>query len=62
MDNLKLYAKNDHNLEGLLSTVEWFNGDRGMQFGLDKCANITFKESSLVTSKNITLDIIPEIA
>ena len=31
--DLKLYAKNDDDLEGLLSTVKRFNGDIGMQFG-----------------------------
>ena len=36
MDDLKLYAKNDKELEGLLSTVKQFSDDIGMEFGLDK--------------------------
>ena len=38
MDELKLYAKNDKEREGLLSTVKQFSDDIGMEFGLDKCA------------------------
>ena len=42
MDDLKLYAKNDKELEGLLSTVKQFSDDIGMEFGLDKCAKASF--------------------
>ena len=43
MDDLKLYAKNDGDLEGLLATVKRFSDDINMEFGLDKCAKATFK-------------------
>ena len=43
VDDLKLYAKNDKELEGLLSRVKQFSDDIGMKFGLDKCAKTTFK-------------------
>ena len=43
MDDLKLYACNDFELEGLLKTVKTFSDDIGMEFGLDKCAKETFK-------------------
>ena len=36
MDDLKHYAKNDKELEGLLSTAKQFSDDIGMEFGLDK--------------------------
>ena len=36
MDDLKLYTKNDDNLEGQLSTVKNFSGDIGIQFSLKK--------------------------
>ena len=38
MDDLKLYGKNDKELDGLLRTVKKFSDDIGMEFGLDKCA------------------------
>ena len=55
MDDLKLYAQNDGELEGLLKTVKAFIDDIGMEFGLDKCAKATFKRGKLVTSENIEL-------
>ena len=55
MDDLKLYAQNDGELEGLLKTVKAFSDDIGMEFGLDKCAKATFKRGKLVTSENIEL-------
>ena len=42
MNDLKLYAKNGKELEGLLPTVKQFIDDIGMEFGLDKCAKATF--------------------
>ena len=56
MDDLKLYAQNDGELEGLLKTVKAFSDDIGMEFGLDKCAKATFKRGKLVTSENIELN------
>ena len=38
MDDLKVYVKNDDDLESLLSTVKRFSVDIGMLFGLKKCA------------------------
>ena len=49
MKDLKLCAKNDVDLESLLSTVA--------NFGLDKSTKVTFQKGPLVKSKNITLDI-----
>ena len=37
-----------------------FNDDIGIQFGLDKCANVIFRKESVVKSKNITLLHKPE--
>lgn len=56
MDDLKLYASNDDELEGLLKTVKAFSDDIGMEFGLSKCAKATFKRGKLVRTKNIVLD------
>ena len=37
MNDLKLYGKNDKELDGLLCTVKKFSDDIGMEFCLDKC-------------------------
>lgn len=42
MDDLKLYGKNDCELDGLLKIVKTFSDDFGKTFGLDKCAQATF--------------------
>ena len=57
MDDLKLFAKNDKDLEGLLTTVKKFSNDIGMEFGLDKCAKATFVKGKLIKFSCIILDI-----
>ena len=58
MDDLKLFAKNDQQLPGLLNIVKQFNDDIRMEFGLDKCAKAKFFRGKLLKAKNITLDTI----
>ena len=57
MNDLKLYEKNDYELEELLRTVKTFSGDIGMTFGLDKCAKATFIRGKLKSTSSIVLDI-----
>ena len=57
MDDLKLYAKSNKKLEGLLSTVEQFSNDIGMEFRLDKCAKATFRKNKLTRTTAVELDI-----
>ena len=56
MDDWKLFAKNDQQLQGLLNTVKQFSDDIQMELGLDKCAKATFFRGKLLKAKNITLD------
>ena len=56
MDDLKLNAKDDSELEGLLRIVKGFSDDIGMEFGLSKCAKATFKRGKLETSDHVRLD------
>ena len=44
MDDLKLFADSDSNLNKLLNIVHKFSNDIGMDFGLDKCAKCTLKK------------------
>ena len=56
MDDLKLYASNDNELEGLIKTAKVFSDNIGMQFGLEKCAKASFKRDKLVKTSNIIID------
>ena len=56
MDDLKLSAKDDNKLEGLLRIVKRFSDDIGMEFGLSKCAKATFMRGKLENSDHVRLD------
>ena len=56
MDDLKLYWKNDYELDGLLKTIKRFSDDMGMTFGLDICAEATFIRGKLKYTSSIALD------
>ena len=53
---MKLFAKNDNDLEGVLQAVKKFSDDIGMTFGLDKCAKVSFKRGMLIKSTSLELD------
>ena len=42
MYDLKLFARNDNKLEGLLKKTKEFSDDIGMEFCLNKCAKASF--------------------
>ena len=52
IDHLRLYAKDDSELEGLLRIVKGFNDDIDMEFGTSKCAKAIFK----IMSDHVRLD------
>ena len=56
MDDLKTYARDDEHQTGLLKIVKTFSDDIQMEFGLDKCAKVTFKRGRLTETTNIELD------
>ena len=43
MDGIKLFAKNEKELETLIHAVRIYSHDIGMEFGIEKCANIVTK-------------------
>ena len=55
MDDLKLYGKNDKELESLVNTVRVFSEDINMEFGIDKCAVINLQRGKVRNSRGITL-------
>ena len=55
MDDLKLYGKNEKQIDTLLNTVRIFSKDIGMEFGINKCATVNIKRGRKVTSEGIQL-------
>ena len=43
MDDIKLSAKNEKELETLLQAVRILNQDIGMKFGIEKCAMLIMR-------------------
>ena len=43
MDDIKLFAKNEQELETLIHTVRIYSRDIGMEFGIEKCAMLVMK-------------------
>ena len=56
MDDLKLYGKNDYQLDGLIKTAKTFSNDIGMTFALDKWVKATLIRKKLKYSSSIVLD------
>jgi hypothetical protein len=57
MDDLKLIAKSEEELQKQIQTVKTFSDDIHMDFGLEKCAKITFKKGKLIHLQNLVIDI-----
>ena len=55
MDDLKLYAKTDKELEGLVQSERIFSNDIGMEFGINKCAVLILKRGKQTFSEGISL-------
>ena len=45
MDDIKLFAKNEKELETLIHEVRIYSQDIGMEFGIEKCAMLVMKSS-----------------
>ena len=43
MDDIKLFAKNEKELETLIHTVRIYTQDIGTEFGIEKCAMLGMK-------------------
>ena len=55
MDDLKLYAKSEKELNSLIQTVRMFSDDAGMVFGVEKCAVLVLKRGKMVRTEGIEL-------
>ena len=56
IDDLKLYAKDDNEIEWLLKIVKGFSDDIGMEFWLSKFAKATLKGGKLEQFDHVRLD------
>lgn len=56
MDDLKLYAANDAQLENLINVVKIFSDDIKMSFGLEKCNKLTIIKGRIKETNDIKLE------
>ena len=55
MDDLKLYASGEDELASLVSVVEGYSRDIGMEFGMEKCAVLTMEGGKRVKREGMEL-------
>ena len=55
MDHLRLYSRNEKELDSLVQTIRIFSEDVGMEFGIEKCAVLVIEEEKIVKSVGIEL-------
>ena len=55
MNDLKLYAKSEEQVNTLARTVQ-FSTNIGMEFGIKKCGILTIKRGKIVKSEGVNLD------
>ena len=55
MDDLKLYSRNEKELDSLVQTIRIFSKDIGMEFGIEKCAVLVIEQGKIVNSVGIEL-------
>ena len=55
MDDLKLYGKSENEIKGLVSTVELFSQDIGMEFGIKKYGVIIMNRGKVKSTDGIEL-------
>ena len=53
MDDLKLYGRNEEEINSLVHTVRVFTSDIRMDFGIEKCAMMVMKRGKLDKSESI---------
>ena len=55
MDDIKLFAKNEKELETLIQAVRIYSQDIGMEFGIEKCAMLVMKSGKRHMTEGIQL-------
>ena len=52
---IKIYGKSEREINGLVSTVEIFSNNIGMEFGAKKCGTLTLKRGKVVETEGLEL-------
>ena len=55
MDDLKLFAKSHDQIDSLVTTVQMFSTDIGMEFGINKCGAVILQRGKIVRSTGVLL-------
>ena len=55
MNDLKIFAKGEREINGLISTVQIFSNDIGMEFGIKKYGVLVLKRGTVVSSEEIEM-------
>ena len=55
MDDLKVYGKNENQVDTLVQTVRVVSSDIGMEFEISKCAILVMKKGKIVSCEGVTL-------
>jgi hypothetical protein len=61
MDDMKLIAKSEEELRKQVQTVKTFRDDVHMEYGLEKCAKVTFKKGKVIHLQNLMINSNREI-
>ncbi|TKS65715.1 R2DM Retrovirus-related Pol polyprotein from type II retrotransposable element [Collichthys lucidus] len=54
MDDIKLYARNEREIDSLIHTTRIYSNDVGMSFGLDKCGRMVSKKGKMIRTEGLT--------
>ena len=57
VDDLKIFAKSENQIDPLLNTVYMFSEDIGMEFGIKKCGILTLKRGKVDKVKSRGLNL-----
>ena len=55
MDDLKIYAKNELEINGLVSIIQILSNDIGMEFGIKKCGVLVLKRGNVVSPERVEM-------
>ena len=55
MDDLKIYACSDKEMESLVHMIRIFSEDIPLEFGFEKCAKVSINKGKPVATENLKL-------
>ncbi|XP_055368950.1 uncharacterized protein LOC129604859 [Betta splendens] len=55
MDDIKLYAKSERDIDSLIHTTSIYSSDIGMSFGLEKCGRMVTKRGKVIHTEGVSL-------